>query len=78
MIRIELQPEMEAQLAAEAQARGMALEHYIVEKLAGSRPAQLAERRSVAQAINRIRELRKGNSLGGLRVSDLVHEGRKY
>ncbi|MGC2301396.1 MAG: hypothetical protein WA476_21500 [Acidobacteriaceae bacterium] len=78
MIQIQLQPEIEAQLAAEAQARGMALEHYIVEKLAGSRPAQLAEQRSVAETVDRIRELRKGNRLDGLRITDLVHEGQKY
>lgn len=40
MIQIQLEPEIEAQLAAEAQARGMALEHYMAEKLAESCPAQ--------------------------------------
>lgn len=78
MIQIQLQPEMEAQLAAEAQAHGMALEHYIVEKLAGAGPAQSTERASVAKAIDRIRELRRGNNLGGLSIGDLIDEGRKY
>lgn len=78
MIQIQLQPEIEAQLAAEAQARGMALEHYIAEKLAGSSSVRPTERRSVAEAIDRIRELRKGNRLAGLNTSDLVREGRKY
>jgi hypothetical protein len=78
MIQIQLQPEIEAQLAAEAQARGMALEHYIVEKLAGSRPAHLAEQRSVVETVDRIRELRKGSRLDGLRITDLVREGQKY
>jgi hypothetical protein len=78
MIQIQLQPEMEAQLAAEAQACGMALENYIVEKLAGSRSAPSAGQQAVADAIDRIRQLRKGNRLNGLRISDLVHEGRKY
>jgi hypothetical protein len=32
----------------------------------------------VGQAIDSIRELRKGNNLGGLRIKDLIHEGHKY
>jgi len=54
MIQIELQPELEAQLAAEAQSRGMELEGYIqkpiTERAAGSqhpsssnRPAAIDE-----------------------------------
>jgi len=78
MIQIQLQPEMEAQLAAEAEARGMALERYIVEKLAGPGPSQLTERSSVAEAIHRIRELRRGNTLDGVGIPDLIDEGRKY
>jgi hypothetical protein len=35
MIKIHLEPEIEAQLTAEAQARGLSLDRYIVEKLAG-------------------------------------------
>lgn len=78
MIQIELQPELEAQLAAEAQARGMELNEYIIAKLEQSRPAGPSETHSVADAIDRIRELRKGITLGGLRIKDLLHEGHKY
>jgi hypothetical protein len=56
----------------------MALEQYILEKLAGSSRAWPAEQGSIADAIDRIRELRKGNTLGGLSTTDLVREGRKY
>jgi hypothetical protein len=77
MIQIQLKPEVEAQLAAEAQARGVALHHYI-EKIVISRPVDQIGRRTVAEAINAIRELRKGNSLSGLVVKDLVQEGHKY
>lgn len=77
MIQLQLQPEVEAQLAAEAQDRGLALDRYI-EKIVKGRPVERVERRSVAEAIDRIRELRKGNTLGGLRIKDLIHEGRKY
>jgi len=33
---------------------------------------------SPAEAVADIRELRKGVTLGGLRIKDLVDEGRKY
>jgi hypothetical protein len=77
MIQIQLQPEIEAQLAAEAQDRGMALDRYI-EKIVKGRSIEQVRRRSVAEAIASIRELRKGNNLGGLKIVDLIHEGRKY
>lgn len=76
-IQIQLDPEVESQLAAEAQARGMALEHYIAEKLAGVSSAKQT-RSSVSEAIDRIRQLRKGNRLDGTPITDLIHEGRKY
>ena len=34
--------------------------------------------RDPAGAVDRIRKLRKGLSLGGITVKDLVNEGRKY
>lgn len=85
MIQLELQPALEAQLAAEANACGLALDDY-VEKIVQSRSAKLNQpqreaapaRHSVAQAIDRIRELREGTSLGGLKIRDLIDEGRKY
>jgi hypothetical protein len=78
MIQIQLQPEIEAQLAAEARARGMAIEEYIVEKLAPSASVERPGRRSISEAVDRIREMRKGESLGGLGVRALIDEGRKY
>jgi hypothetical protein len=81
MIRLELEPEIEAQLAAEAQARGFALDQY-VEKIVEARPATLcheqATSRSIDEAIDRILELREGTNLGGLSIKDLINEGRKY
>lgn len=76
MIQIELQPEIEAQLAAEARARGVALDQYI-EKIVVSRPVKVFGQNAVAEAIDAIRELRKGNNLNGLKIKDLVHEGHK-
>jgi hypothetical protein len=77
MIQIRLQPEIEAQLAAEAKDRGMALDRYI-EKIVEGRPIEHVDPRSVSEAIDRIRELRKGNRLGGLNIKDLIHEGHIY
>ena len=76
MIRLELQPEIEAQLAAEAQARGVALDQHI-EKIVSARPIEEVRQRTVAEAIDSIRELRKGNSLRDLNLKDLVHESHK-
>jgi hypothetical protein len=68
------------ELAAEARARGVAVKVYVEEVLArqAQQPEAEAHRKSVGQAIDRILELRKGNTLGGLKVRDLIHEGRKY
>lgn len=67
-------------LAAEARARGVAVEVYIeqmlVRQLVG--PESETSGKSVGEAIDRIRELRKQNTLGGLRIKDLIHEGHKY
>ncbi len=78
MIQIELRPELEAQIAAQAQARGLALEQYIVEKLEASSTIDASGRQAVGDAIERLTELRKGNFLGGANIKDLINEGRKY
>jgi hypothetical protein len=77
MIQIQLQPEIEAQLAAEAKDRGMALDRYI-ETIVEARPTGQIRRRSAGEAIERIKALRKGNKLGGLNIKDLIHEGHQY
>jgi len=80
MIQIELQPEIESQLAAQAEACGVTFSEYLKELLVkqAERPAERANRRSVAEAIESIQELRKGNRLGGLKIKDLIHEGHKH
>lgn len=67
-------------LAAEARARGVAVEVYVEQMLVRQLVAPEGETpgKSVGEAIDRIRELRKQNSLGGLRIKDLIHEGHKY
>jgi hypothetical protein len=74
MIQIELQPEIEFQPAAQAEACGVTLSEYLKDLLVkqAERPAERANRRSVGEAIESIRELRKGNNLGGLKIKDLI------
>jgi len=36
-----------------------------------------ANQHSVGEAIDRIRELRKGSNLSGLKLKDLIHERHK-
>ena len=80
MIQIELQPEIENQLAAQAEACGVTFSEYLKELLVkqAEQPAERVNRRSVDEAIESIRELRKGNKLGGLKIKDLIHEGHRY
>jgi hypothetical protein len=77
MIHLDLQPEIEAQLAAEAQSRGVALDRY-VEEIVTAKALEHAVSNSPAEAVAAIRELRKGIRLDGLKISDLVQEGRRY
>jgi hypothetical protein len=80
MIQIELQPEIESQLKAQAKAHGVSFSEYLKDLLVrqAEQHAEGDKRRSIAEAIESIRELRKGNRLGGLKIKDLVHEGHKY
>ena len=78
MIQIELRPEFEAHIAAQAQSRGLALEQYIVETLEAASAIDASRRQAVEDAIERLIKLRKGNFLGGANIEDLINEGRKY
>ena len=55
----------------------MALDRYI-ETIVEGRPTGQIRRRSVDEAIDRIKALRKGNKLGGLNIKDLIHQGHQY
>jgi hypothetical protein len=74
MIQIQLQPEVEAQLAAEARARGMALEQYILEKL---KIPQDPDSTRIEAAVEQIRRMRKGNKLEGITLRELISDGRR-
>jgi hypothetical protein len=74
----EMAAEVESRLNAEALARGLPLESCIVEKLVGALPLKRSRRRTVAEAIESNRELRKSNRLGGMSVENLIQEGRRF
>jgi Arc/MetJ-type ribon-helix-helix transcriptional regulator len=38
----------------------------------------IERKRTVAEVVEHIRESRKGVTLGGLKIKDLINEGRKY
>lgn len=78
MIQIDLQPDIERRLAVQAEARGQAFSDYLKELLLRQAEQPAFERASIAEAIQSIRQLRKGNTLGGLNIKDLIHEGHKY
>jgi hypothetical protein len=77
MLHLELQPDLEAQLAQEALSHGLPLDRYI-EQLVEARPIPSANTISAAEAVADIRELRKGVRLDGLKIKDLIEEGRRF
>ena len=81
-ITVDIRPEVQAELARQAAARGRAIEAYAASLLeealhlpaGANRPAFDKERAQAAGV--RIRELRKGLTLGGLTIRELIDEGR--
>ena len=81
-IIVDIGPEVQAELARQAAAHGSAIETWAASLLeeaahlpAGTkRPSFDKERAQAAGA--RIRELRKGVTLGGLTIGELIDEGR--
>lgn len=49
-----------------------------LETLAEKEPPANEPTKTAAEAVADIRELRKGVTLGGMRIKDLITEGRKY
>ena len=49
-----------------------------LQTLHAAHQASLSQVHECQEAAARIRELRKGVTLGGLKIQDLIHEGHKY
>jgi hypothetical protein len=81
-ITVDIRPEVQAELARQADAHGRPIEAYAASLLeeAVHLPAgtnRLASDKERAQAAGaRIRELRKGVTLEGLTIRELIDEGR--
>ena len=70
------------QLLAQQLARGGTTPEQILERalerLAEQEPPVAAAQPSVAEAVEHIRASRKGITLGGFKIKDLINEGRKH
>jgi len=81
-ITVDIRPEVQAELARQAAAHGLAIEAHAASLLeeavhvpADTKPRAFDKERAQAAGA-RIRELRKGITLGGLTVRELIDEGR--
>jgi hypothetical protein len=79
-VTVEIPKEMEARIMAEAQASGVPVSELVRDLLVSGwqhkdSSYDLAKERALAAGV-RIRELRKGVTLGGLNIKDLINEGR--
>jgi hypothetical protein len=77
-ITVDIKPEVEAELARQAAARGSVIEAYVASLLeeAVHLPAGFDRARARAAGA-RIRELRQGVTLGGLTIRELIDECRR-
>jgi len=81
-ITVDLTTEVQAELARQAAARGSAIEAYaatLIEEavhLPARTIRQSFDKERAQAAGARIRELRKGVTLGGLTIRELIDEGR--
>jgi len=79
-VTVEIPREIEARITAQARASGVPLSELVRDLLVSALELKdsshdLAKERALA-AGTRIRELRKGVTLGGGSVRDLINEGR--
>jgi hypothetical protein len=77
-VRLELAPDAQAGLLAQARASGLSLEAYLEQVLRErSRATSQASLTRSQLAGQRIRELRTGATLGGIPIRQLIEEGRE-
>src|SRR6201996_9210377 len=76
-MKLELTPELQAGLLVQAQRNGLSLEAYarqvLLERVRQTSTPALSRSQIAGQ---RIRELRKGATLGGISTRELIEEGR--
>lgn len=64
-------------IAVEAAAHGLSVDAYVEEVLA-KQAQEIARPQSAAEAVDRIRSLRLGVTMGDLKIKDILHEGHRY
>jgi hypothetical protein len=77
-VKVELTPDVQESLLAQAQQSGLSLEAY-VEQVLRERSRETASPPLTRSQIagQRIRELRKGVTLAGIPIKELIEEGRE-
>lgn len=77
---MEIKINVPDRFAEEARAHGVSVEVYVQEILLkqDSEASAVVQLESIHAAVDKLRELRKGNTLDGLKIKDLIHEGHKY
>ncbi len=77
-MKLELTPEVQAGLLAQAEENGMTLEAY-AEKVLRERVSERSDHALTRSQMagQRIRELRKGAVLGGASIQDMIEDGRE-
>ncbi|MBB6146269.1 hypothetical protein HNQ77_004241 [Silvibacterium bohemicum] len=80
MIQLQLRPEVESQIAAEAQSRGLDVALYveqIIEQHSTLNDLAAQERKQAVESmLSFSRE--QGLSLGGTELQELIHDGHDY
>jgi hypothetical protein len=76
-VSLELPAEIEAELVARARENGLPLEAYLQQILRERAGAAFPPKARSRMAGDRIRELRKGVTLGGISIKELIEEGRE-
>lgn len=77
-ITVDVRPEVQAELARQAAARGSVIKAYVATLLEEAAHVRVSFDKERAQAAAaRIRELRQGVTLGGLTIRELIDEGRR-
>jgi hypothetical protein len=75
-VKLELTPDLQAILLAQAQQNGLSLEAY-AEQVLRERAHEASALTRSQIAGQRIRELRKGVTLGGTSLKEMIEEGRE-
>ena len=80
LIFMQLTLDIPDETAALLEAKGVRIPEFVEEMLAkeAQAPSVTPDRTAAAAAVDRIIERRKNLTLGGIKIRDLINNGRKY